>query len=222
MKLNKREIIYTTTRDGDGTPRLRIATGIPGIDRVLGGGFVPNSTVLLSGPKGVGMTTFALQIETALHRLGADVLHVSATQTPEQLVALGKRIGADPSMRCLYTRSLSDVIGEVKRAEVDPDVVVIDNLDVMGGGDMRRIIEIAHTLVEVGKRDGRLMIFATQEPAEGEWAGSQQVHHLVDVCLRLSAVGQTRRLTDPKNRYGWADVSADFDMTPTGLVEIAA
>jgi len=221
MKL-KRWIDYTTTRDGNGDLRHRIATGIAGIDRVLGGGFVPDSTVLLSGPKGVGMTTLALQLESRLRMQGADVLHVSAGQTPAQLAEQVARIGADPSIRCLHTLSLGDVVGEIHNRECDPDVVVIDNLDVMGGGDMRRIIEIAHTLVEVGKRDGRLMIFAAQEPAEGEWAGSQQVHHLVDVCLRLSAVGQTRRLTDPKNRYGAAEVTADFEMTPTGLVEIAA
>ncbi len=221
MSSLKRHINYTTTHDGDGSPRHRIATGIAGVDRVLGGGLVPDSTVLLSGPSGVGMTTFALQLETLLCRQGAAVLHVSTAQHVAQLSEQATRLGADPSIRCLHTLSLSDVFGEVENPAIDPDVVVIDNLDVMGGGDLRRIIEIAHHLVALGKRDGRLMIFVSPEPAEGSRAGSQLTTHMVDVCLRLSAVGQTRRLTDPKNRYGASEMVADFEMTPMGLREIA-
>lgn len=219
--------------DPEGKKRHRLSTGMEGLDRVLGGGFVLDALYLLTGERGAGKSTFLLQVCQAFLVRGYRVLYVSAEENASQVKERAARLGIIPDGRVLHTKDLADLDAELDRlagTDDDPDLIIVDSAQTIADrspeavgkvGSPQQALHVGHHLDAIAKGEQRCIILIGQETKDGQAAGSQQLPHLVDVVLELhrNSLGE-RYLTDPKNRFGIADEVLVLDMGPKGLVEI--
>ena len=203
----------------------RTATGIGELDRVLGGGFVSGSVVLLAGEPGIGKSTLVLQLLDALARADKDVLLVSGEESVAQVSGRAKRLGVDGSrLRVAASTSLGSVLGDI--AASSPDLVVIDSVQTIADGNLEQpagslvqIRECAAALTEHAKRTGTSFVLVGHVTKEGSVAGPKTLEHVVDVVLSLEGdrTGALRLLRANKNRFGATDETGVFVMSTKGL-----
>jgi DNA repair protein RadA/Sms len=205
----------------------RIATGIAGLDRVLGGGLVPGSVVLLAGEPGVGKSTLLLQAAARRGDLG-HVLYVSAEESTRQVALRAHRLGCvQESVLLLPEPSVEAIVATARRLR--PALVIVDSVQTTYServpavpGSVTQVREVAGQLLELAKRDGPPVILVGHVTKEGLVAGPKALEHLVDAVLEFSG-GSThphRILRSTKNRFGPALELALFAMTDAGLEEI--
>ena len=203
----------------------RIVTGISELDRVLGGGCVAGSVVLLGGEPGIGKSTLLLQ---ALAQQVA-TLYVTAEESAEQVGARGaRRLGLHTDkMRIVCSGALADV--EAHIANDAPALVVVDSLQTMSAaelesspGSVSQVREVAHRLAQLAKRHDTVLFLVGQITKDGSLAGPKVVEHLVDVVLYFDsdAAGELRVLRAHKNRFGAVSEVGIFEMTEAGLTPV--
>lgn len=224
--------VYWDEVDGQRVARMR--TGMPGVDRVLGGGLVSDSIVLVIGETGAGKSTLLLQMSEGLLRLGFKVLVGAAEENAAQVGDRTARLKVSKAGgKVIHTTSLNDLVAEIdyqKSIGYDPDLVIVDSAqtiaDMTGivpgaAGDTAQVMHVGTTLTRIAKTEGRCIILVCQETKAGDMAGPQKLAHLVDVHLKFNMDGKARRfLIDPKNRFGPTNEVAIYDMTGNGLREI--
>ena len=205
----------------------RIPTGLPGVDRVLGGGLVPGSVVLLAGAPGIGKSTLLLQLASRLTAAGHPCLLASGEEARGQVAARARRIGLDgASLRYLPGRDLEDVLA-VARAQ-RPAVLVVDSVhtlrdpdsDAIPGG-VGQVRGCTDRLIEMAKAEGITVLLIGHVTKEGDLAGPRTLEHAVDSVLTFEGDARTglRILAGGKNRFGAEGEVAWFEMTAGGLVE---
>ncbi len=207
----------------------RVRTGIAGLDRVLGGGLVPGSVVLLAGEPGVGKSTLLLQAAAGRPDLGP-VLYVSAEESARQVAMRAHRLGCvRDGVLLLAEPAVETVVATARRLR--PTVVVVDSVQTMFServpavpGSVSQVREVATHLLELAKRDGPPVVLVGHVTKEGLVAGPKALEHLVDAVLEFSGgSGHPHRvLRSTKNRFGPALELALFAMSDTGLEEIAS
>ncbi|MPZ52160.1 MAG: DNA repair protein RadA [Acidimicrobiia bacterium] len=211
-----------------GNGRQRLETGINEFDRVLGGGLVSGSVVLLGGEPGVGKSTLTLQAMGSLASSGAGVLLAGSEESPQQVGLRAERLGLGTAEIDLLTSADVDQVVSVV-AKNQPDVVVVDSIQTLsvpdiGGvtGGMSQIRECAARLVRVAKTTGTAVILVGHVTKDGGLAGPKALEHIVDVVLSLEGDPDRglRALRSFKNRFGATHVVGMFDMQHTGLVEV--
>jgi DNA repair protein RadA/Sms len=212
--------------DLDELPRM--ATGIAGLDRVLGGGFVPGSGVLLAGEPGVGKSTLLLQIASCFADRGT-VLYVSAEESGRQVALRARRLGCLlPSITVLAEPVVEEAVTAARRLR--PLLVVVDSVQTMLServpavpGSVTQVREVASQMLDLAKRDGPPVVLVGHVTKEGLVAGPKSLEHLVDVVLDFGATTAHphRMLRATKNRFGPAFELALFAMGERGLDEIA-
>ncbi len=203
-------------------------TGIGELDRVLGGGLVPGSAVLLAGEPGIGKSTLLLQVMARLAARGR-VLYISAEESSEQVRLRAERLDAlHPE---LYLSSATDLGTVLHLAEdVQPSVLVVDSVQTVSSADLpgvaggpSQVREVAGQLVRQAKERGLATFLVGQVTKDGAVAGPKTLEHVVDVVLNFEGdQHQALRLVRcAKNRYGPAFEVGCFEMTETGLAELA-
>jgi DNA repair protein RadA/Sms len=214
----------------------RLSLGIDELDRVLGGGLVPGSLVLLGGEPGIGKSTLLLQAAAGLTRStsdGAHVLYATGEESPGQVRLRAARLGllAGPSgegVRVLAEHDVSRIV-EVARAE-RPGLVVVDSIqtatvDELDGaaGSVGQVRESTLRLMDLAKGDGIAVILVGHVTKDGSIAGPKTLEHLVDAVVNLEGerYAALRLLRATKNRFGSTDEIGVFEMAETGLREIA-
>jgi len=212
------------------TDVVRLRTGMPGFDRVLGGGVVPGSVTLLAGEPGVGKSTLLLQVAAAVAReLGRPVLYVSAEESPRQVALRAERLGCREANVALLPESTVESAVAVARRE-RPSLVIVDSVQAMLServpavlGTVTQVREVAWQLADLAKHDGPPVVLVGHVTKEGLVAGPKSLEHLVDVVLDFAgSVGHPHRiLRASKNRFGPALELALFAMGESGLVEVA-
>jgi DNA repair protein RadA/Sms len=213
--------------EAEATARLR--TGIGELDRVLGGGLVPGSLVLLGGSPGIGKSTLT---GMALGNLGAgghEALYVSGEESAAQVRLRAERLGeAALSVPVLSETALEPVLATLEAQR--PAVCVIDSIQTlhcaeMNGapGSVGQVREAASALAEVAKRRGNALVLVGHVTKDGSLAGPRVLEHLVDCVLRFEGERERtyRTLRALKNRFGATSEVGVFEMRSGGLTEVA-
>lgn len=205
----------------------RAATGIAELDRVLGGGFVPGSVVLVGGAPGIGKSTLLLQVAGA-SRDSWPTLYVSGEESAEQVALRARRLGLDPAaVRVLAATNVDDVTEGAKRARVS--CVVVDSIQTMyadslpsAPGSPNQLRECAARLIHLAKSTGIAVVLVGHVTKEGVIAGPRMLEHMVDAVLYFEdeTGSRFRLLRSVKNRFGAANELGIFAMADDGLKEV--
>lgn len=197
------------------------------LDRILGGGLVKGSLVLIGGEPGIGKSTLSLQIP--LSNPGLKTLYVTGEESVRQVKMRSDRLGGDASGCVIYSETLMDnIIREAQ--ECAPDLLIVDSVQTMycqgvesTAGSVSQVKEVAATLLRFAKESGIPVILIGHITKEGSIAGPKILEHIVDVVLQFEGEnrGAYRVLRSIKNRFGSTSELAVFEMTGTGLREVA-
>lgn len=204
----------------------RVLTGWGEVDRILGGGLMPGSFILLGGDPGVGKSTLTLQLGQAGR--GLRLLYVAGEESPHQIRQRADRIGVSGDSIRIYNGT--EVEGIVRAArEEKPDLLVVDSIQTvfrgeLGGlpGSIQQIRESAAVLQQLAKRDGITTLLIGHVNKDGEIAGPRMLEHMVDTVLQFEGdpLRLFRLLRSVKNRFGPAQEVAVFEMTGSGLRQV--
>ncbi|HYB12681.1 MAG TPA: DNA repair protein RadA, partial [Myxococcota bacterium] len=190
----------------------RIPTGIGELDRVLGGGLVPGSVVLLGGEPGIGKSTLALQLAAQCGGAGKrpPVLYVTGEESPEQVRLRGARLHVDPGDVLLLPETHLEALAEPWR-KLRPRLVLVDSIQTLrtdrldsAAGSVGQVRECAAILAASAKSEGTALVLIGHVTKDGSLAGPRVLEHLVDVVLNFEGdrAHPFRILRATKNRFG--------------------
>jgi len=219
-----------TSLDGAPENRERRLTGLKELDRVCGGGFVPGSALLVGGDPGIGKSTLLLQAAALLAKSGTAVAYISGEEAIDQIRLRASRLGlADAPVSLAAAMNIRDILAALDSTEA-AEVAIIDSIQTMyvdtldsAPGTVAQVRTCAQELIRVAKRRGQTMILVGHVTKEGTIAGPRVLEHMVDAVLYFEGerANQFRLLRAVKNRFGATDEIGVFEMTDTGLAEVA-
>jgi DNA repair protein RadA/Sms len=211
-------------------PHARESTGIAELDRVLGGGLVEGSAILLGGDPGIGKSTLLLQAAATLSRSGREVLYVSGEESLAQIQLRSQRLALTGApMKLATATSVREILASVDSSSANIDVVVIDSIQTMyvdniesAPGTVAQVRAATHELIRAAKKRGFSLILVGHVTKDGQIAGPRVLEHMVDTVLYFEGDrGQYYRiLRAVKNRFGATDEIGVFAMNDTGLEEV--
>ena len=206
---------------------MRQNTGLGELDRVLGGGLVHGSVVLLSGEPGIGKSTLLMQICDVLGETRR-VLYVSGEESGGQLKLRAKRLGVRGTNLFILTETnIEKILAETDR--VKPEVVIVDSIQTIYAaalnstpGSVTQVKETALSFINKAKGEGMSVIMVGHVNKEGSIAGPKVLEHMVDAVLYFEGERQQsyRIIRAIKNRYGSTNEIGVFEMTDRGLIEV--
>jgi DNA repair protein RadA/Sms len=206
----------------------RISAGLPGVDRVFGGGIVPGSVTLLSGEPGIGKSTLLLQVLAGVAAGGRHCLLVSGEESHAQIAARAARLGiAGADISFSPGRSLDDVLAAAETTR--PALLAVDSIQALRDpsgsqtpGGVAQVRTCTDALVGLAKSTGTAVLMTGHVTKDGDLAGPRTLEHAVDVVLAFGGDHGSgmRMLEAGKDRFGAEGETAWFEMRPTGLVEI--
>ncbi|HET9462321.1 MAG TPA: DNA repair protein RadA [Gaiellaceae bacterium] len=205
----------------------RIPTGVSELDRVLGGGLVPASLVLVGGEPGVGKSTLLLSALGAIARSGRRALLVTGEESAAQVALRAARLGGADTVEILAETELDSVCATLEQAR--PDVCVIDSVQTLHAsalgsapGSVAQVREAAGRMLRVAKESGVATILVGHVTKDGAVAGPRVLEHLVDCVLQFEGdrYQEHRILRATKNRFGSTNELGVFEMTAAGLVGV--
>ena len=212
----------------DLTDAARQPIGLSELDRVLGGGVVPGSLVLVGGDPGIGKSTLMLQTLELLAQQGQTTLYISGEESAAQTRLRGERLGVGhPQLLLLAETDLTKVLAEADRAK--PTTLVLDSIQTLfapeldsAPGSMAQLREVTARILMWAKRQGVACFLIGHVTKDGQVAGPRMLEHMVDTVLYFEgeAGGLHRLLRARKNRFGSTDEIGLFAMTGRGLEPI--
>jgi DNA repair protein RadA/Sms len=206
----------------------RASSGIDELDRVLGGGLVPASAILVGGDPGIGKSTLLLQAAASFARKGLKCLYISGEEASAQVRMRAQRLGlTDAPVALGAETNLRDILTTLEAER--PGLVIIDSIQTMwldnieaAPGSVSQVRGAAHELVTFAKKRGVAIIIVGHVTKDGQIAGPRVVEHMVDTVLYFEGERghQFRILRAVKNRFGPADEIGVFEMTGGGLSQV--
>ncbi|HBT02935.1 DNA repair protein RadA [Salipiger marinus] len=206
----------------------RTASGLGELDRVLGGGLVPGSAILVGGDPGIGKSTLLLQAAAAFARAGQSVIYASGEEARAQVRMRAQRLGlADAPVRLAAETNLRDILTTLEAEK--PGLAIVDSIQTMwvdnvasAPGSVAQVRAAAHELTAFAKRHNTAVIMVGHVTKDGQIAGPRVIEHMVDTVLYFEGERghQFRILRSVKNRFGPADEIGVFEMTGAGLAEV--
>ena len=213
-------------KDIDASAENRLSLGLTEVDRLLGGGIVKGSLVLIGGEPGIGKSTLSLQIP--LGSPGLKTLYVSGEESARQVKMRADRLGGDNSNCFIFSET--DINNIIAQADaLKPDLMVVDSVQTMfspnvdsSAGSVTQIKEVTAILLHFAKMSGIPVILIGHITKDGYIAGPKILEHIVDVVLQFEGdnKGSYRLLRSIKNRFGSTSELAVFEMTGKGLREV--
>ena len=211
----------------NGSGEARILLGMPELDRLLGGGIVPGSLVLIGGEPGIGKSTLSLQIPLRSRNLST--LYVTGEESAAQVKMRAVRLGGEDSSCLIYSETrIEDIIAQAE--QIRPDLMIVDSVQTMftdsvesAPGSVSQIKEVAVALLRFAKESDVPVILIGHITKDGYIAGPKILEHIVDVVLQFEGDnrGSYRLLRSIKNRFGSTSELAVFEMTGAGLREVS-
>lgn len=207
----------------------RIKTELDELNRVLGGGVVPGSMILLGGDPGIGKSTLLLQVSQQLAKTGGKVLYVSGEESAEQIKMRAQRLGAADTEFYLFAETdMQEIRGAIENLQ--PDYVIIDSIQTMTqpdissvAGSVSQVRETTAELLKIAKSNGIAIFIVGHVTKEGSIAGPRMLEHMVDTVLYFEGDKHQsfRILRAVKNRFGSTNEIGIFEMQEKGLKEVA-
>jgi DNA repair protein RadA/Sms len=206
----------------------RYPTGSGEVDRVLGGGLVTGSLILLGGDPGIGKSTLLLQLACRIANQQGPVLYVSAEESIQQIALRANRLGLDSTQLLILGESDLDVVAEHNR-QLRPIMIIIDSIQTvfrpevpMAPGSIGQVRESTAFLMKLAKTSPVVIWIVGHVTKDGAIAGPRVLEHMVDVVLYLEGEGQHsfRVLRGVKNRFGSTSESGILEMRELGLVDV--
>lgn len=222
-KSRKPQRLSQVTADGE----TRFSTGMGELNRVLGGGAVAGSLVLVSGAPGIGKSTLLLQICNSLCT-ERKVLYVSGEESERQLKLRAERLGVNPlELYILSETSLSDILEAA--SETQPDILIVDSIQTLyneenesSPGSVSQVKDCTMSLMQLSKSNGITVFVVGHINKDGNIAGPKVLEHMVDCVLYFEGDPNSsyRLLRAAKNRFGSTNEIGVFEMRDIGLVEV--
>ncbi|MEP3298616.1 MAG: DNA repair protein RadA [Pseudoruegeria sp.] len=220
--------IELTDLSTEESPPPRTQSGMAELDRVLGGGLVPASAILVGGDPGIGKSTLLLQAAASFARAGLKAIYVSGEEASAQVRMRAQRLDlTDAPVKLAAETNLRDILTTLDNEK--PDIAIIDSIQTMWSdnvesapGSVSQVRAAAHELTTFAKRKGMAVVLVGHVTKEGQIAGPRVVEHMVDTVLYFEGERghQFRILRAVKNRFGPADEIGVFEMTGGGLAEV--
>src|SRR5947207_3187040 len=208
---------------------VRISSGVTEFDRVLGGGIVPGTLVLLGGDPGIGKSTLLLQVADKLSGTGAVVLYVSGEESERRIKLRGERLVVKaPNLLLLPETNLENIFREIERLQ--PGAIIVDSIQTTfsseiesAPGSISQIREVAAQFLLLAKTKGTPVFLIGHVTKEGSIAGPRALEHIVDTVLYFEGERHHnhRIVRATKNRFGAANEVGVFEMTGSGLMPVA-
>ena len=216
--------IHAIATDEEG----RVLSGIGEFDRVLGGGLVAGSVILIGGDPGIGKSTLLLQAFAAISQTGLTCLYVSGEESQRQIKMRAERLGiAAPNLLVLSETSLERIIEQVKKLK--PGVLVIDSIQTIftstlpsAPGSIAQVRESSGSIIVLAKKTGLTTFLIGHVTKDGAIAGPRVLEHMVDTVLYFEGESghSFRILRAVKNRFGSTNEIGVFEMKEAGLKEV--
>ena len=207
----------------------RLPSGVTEFDRVLGGGIVPGTLVLIGGDPGIGKSTLLLQVADKLSDAGMLVLYVSGEESERQIKLRGERLAvAAKNVFLLPETNLENIFHEIERLK--PAAIIVDSIQTVfssaiesAPGSVSQVREVAHQFLLLAKNRGTPVFLIGHITKDGSIAGPKVLEHIVDTVLYFEGERHHnhRIVRAVKNRYGAANEVGVFEMTGTGLMPVA-
>ncbi len=207
---------------------MRIKTGTDELDRVLGGGLVSGSVVLISGEPGIGKSTLLMQICGTIADEGKKILYVSGEESPSQLKMRANRLGINSENLYIQTETnLDRIVEEISR--LNPDIVIADSVQTIYSensssmpGSVNQVKEASSRLIGIAKNEGISIFLVGHVNKDGGIAGPKVLEHMVDAVLHFEGERDHayRIIRSVKNRFGSTNEIGVFEMTSEGLNEV--
>lgn len=208
---------------------VRSSSGITEFDRVLGGGIVPGSLVLIGGEPGIGKSTLLIQVADKLSSGESHVLYVSGEESEQQIKMRGERLGLHaPNLFLLPETTLESIFDEVDRMR--PSAIIVDSIQTVfsvkiesAPGSVSQVREVANQFLMLAKSRSIPVFLIGHVTKEGSIAGPKALEHIVDTVLYFEGERHHnhRIIRATKNRFGAANELGVFEMTGAGLVPVA-
>ncbi len=207
----------------------RVSSGVTEFDRVLGGGIVPGSLILIGGDPGIGKSTLLLQVADRLSRQNERVLYVSGEESERQIKMRGERLGVEAeNLYLLPETNLENILDEIERNE--PGAIIVDSIQTVfsskiesAPGSVSQVREVAGQFLMLAKNRTIPVFLIGHVTKEGSIAGPKALEHIVDTVLYFEGERHHnhRVVRATKNRFGAANELGVFEMTGEGLVAVA-
>ena len=213
----------------DHTPRR--ASGIAEMDRVLGGGFVKGSAILIGGDPGIGKSTLLLQVAAMMANQGAECIYITGEESVNQVRLRGQRLGLkEAQVQLAAATSVSEILNTLDtKSTAEMKLVIIDSIQTMYvedvesvPGTVTQVRTAAHELITKAKQSGMVLVLVGHVTKDGQIAGPKVLEHMVDTVLYFEGErGHPFRIIRAvKNRFGAANEIGVFEMTEGGLKEV--
>lgn len=224
-----RQIKPVTLKEIESLDVQRDVTGLEEFDRVLGGGIVPGSIVLIGGEPGVGKSTLVLEVSGILAKKGKKILYYSGEESAVQVKLRANRLGIDSDdILLLIMSTLEDLKGSVE--ELKPDFLIIDSIQTINSqaapsisGSISSMRYVTSEIIDMAKTDNISVFVIGHITKDGQIAGPKSLEHMVDVVFYFQGELKTdlRILRVEKNRFGSIDEIGIFQMSQKGLTSIS-
>jgi DNA repair protein RadA/Sms len=226
---NLREVEAVPYNEIESQDDVRISSGVTEFDRVLGGGIVPGTLVLIGGDPGIGKSTLLLQVADKLSASGTVVLYVSGEESERQIKLRGERLSIQASdLYLLPETNLENIFHEVERLK--PGAIIVDSIQTVfssfiesAPGSVSQVREVAHQFLLLAKNRTIPVFLIGHITKDGSIAGPKALEHIVDTVLYFEGERHHnhRIVRATKNRFGAANEVGVFEMTGAGLVAVA-